>query len=255
MQPVAESAVLDADRVHVGRDKEDTEIQFIEDDQRCIVYFPSSQTVRMAPRLTMAPPPLMSLRPDQVWYRGGMNGRPWIEMLGPHPNFPQQNILSYTFTRVGPDRIQMERKRKNAESRFRVVASLPDDGNVVEHESHYRDEKVEQTQHDVYRWARDAKGRCYLASVEFGQHYLQKGKPDRGVGYTRMTIDRIDLDAKPDPSLFEIASLNLPPGTHVDDDIAHRRYRIGDAPVAKIADSLDGLTQEAASRGFARRGR
>jgi hypothetical protein len=248
---IRRSWLLDSSGLATGGVTEDTPIDFIETEREYIAHYIDPPIVRIMSRLTAGPPPLTALRPDQVWYRANFNGRRWVELLGPHPNFPQKDVLAYKFTRLDENRIQMLRERTGV-SRFRAVASRADDGNIVEFDSYYKDESVEQSYRTAYQWDRDSKGRCYLRSVEFRSRSLTKGQPSRGEGYTRMTIDRIDLDAVPDLSLFEMESFDLPPGTLVEDQINNRRYRIGELPVARVADSLDALISEASSRGFAR---
>jgi hypothetical protein len=235
-----------------GGDTTVSSMDYIEDEQRLVIYWPEGKTAHISPRLSVAPPDLTSLRPDQLWYRSPWCGRPWIEMLGPHSNFPQEDIVSYHFKKLGADQIQLERVRKSGTSRFRAVASLADEGNIVEVETYFRDDSIEQASHGDYKWSRDAKQRCFLDAVEFRSRNSKKGKSPHNENYVRMKMDRIDLDAKPEPSLFEIASLAFSPGTQVIDQVNNKRYRIGDMPVAKVTSSLDDLIEEMSRRGFAR---
>jgi hypothetical protein len=238
-------------RERVKRDEELLEIEFIDDDKRLIAYFPGSNLIRISSRMSASPGHLTSLRPDQVWYRMDFRGPSWISLLGPHPNVSQDEVISYAFRQVNHDRVEMYRRAK-PDFWLKAVASLGWDGNIVEYENYYHDQRAAHHDTGVYRWKRDHAGRVYLESKDIRYSRTDKTGKKFPDGYVRLKVLEFNPDIVPPPSLFELSSLPLAPGTRVEDEITGRRYRIGDAPESKITDSFDDLIGEMRGRGFAR---
>ncbi len=226
----------------------------IRDEKTISSHGLKAKIVRIASTSKVGPPPYDPVPPDEGWFGQKEATRPWIELLGPHPSMPQDGVKRYVVKRLDDDRIELTREDHDG-SRLRWVASQRDDGQIVEHECDSA--TTVDRAHSRYRWARDAKGRLYLAESEYDWTHISPpnafDKEERTVHwYKKYKTTAFNPDLRPDPSLFNNASFKSLPGVRVEDEVAGKTYRTGDLPAKTIESGLDGLVEGVRSKGFAR---
>jgi hypothetical protein len=225
--------------------KEDSEHRFhtlyVVSDGVVLTHF-VDQPLATVHSTTDAGPMLEARVTPKDWWFGNIRseGRPWIEMLGPHPRFPQDLIKEYDVKALDDRRVEVLRTDKNGGT-VRMISDLNLGGNVVEVESSF----PSQYESRRYQWEASPSGRyllrtCVVESVVDGDK-------------AKKTYQLISFDPAvvPDASRFDTDTSRLPPGTSVADGIKNTNYRIGPPRAFPVAASLDSLVERARSRGFA----
>jgi len=225
-------------------------VESIVDGSEYIAYYPNGKVVRIELVSKVGPDPLM-IRPPNEWWYG--DGRRWIILLGPHPSLPQDSIKRYRAQRLDDNRVELIREDRSG-ARFRFVASLRDDGNIIEVRGTDPVSDIRELD-ETYTWSRDSKGRCYLAKSSKRLKCKSKTYGKLVDLCTQFECDFFDADYDPAPSTFSLKSLQLPPRTRVDDNVGNRHFRMGAAPVVSVVEQLDRLVTELKTRGFAESGR
>lgn len=163
-------------------------------------------------------------------------GRPWTELIGPHPAVPQDSIESFQYEERG-DRIIQTRIDKDGGSQV-VEFSMSECGNPVRQE--YRPPNGSTFRRSgEYRWVKGPGGACVLSSYKFT---VTDPKDRREHGY-ELIIHKARIDRR--PRVDEKAFLSrLPAGVNVDDPMRRRaslpsqKERIADGELRKLADQL-----------------
>jgi|GEM_PF-5259392 len=220
---------------------------FISTNSKTITCSLRSKIVRIDPASNSGPPALVPGPPRESWYRIG--NRPLIELLGPHPNFPQTKIASYFVERTGNDQITLTRKSL-ANNVMKAKASLSHDGNIIELVSERSDGSWSK---DLFHWAFNSEGKLYVSELRH-EAYMFIQLEDKGWSryYTVTKTSEFDPRYRPPEGLFEIGSLSLPPGTKVEDSILKKTYRIGGEPLDSMIDQLPSLIELMKQNGFAK---
>ena len=181
--------------------------------------------------------PLTKLQPDRSWYT--ILGQPWTFPLR-DPGY-QAEVERYEVRRPDAKTVEIVSFRKGGVTET-TKASLDWDWHVVEY--HIRDAQKGDAS-GTFLWDRDRKGRVFLRE-------RMATMPARGARiYEKLRVKSFDPDYQPPKSLF-LSRIKPAAGTTVDDEIAHRRYRVGDTPVEAMGNRLDKLIELMRSEGFAR---
>jgi len=200
------------------------------------------QTLASVDATTRAWPMLEALVTPEDWWFGKIQGegRPWIEMLGPHPRFPQDRIKEFDVKALDDHRVEVLRTDLNGGT-VRIVADLNLGGNVVEVESSY----PKQSSSTRYQWEAAPPGRYLLRSC------VKELKVNGTKAKKTYQLISFDPTVVPDASRFDTDATHLPPGIRVADRVRNTNFRIGRRAAVPITDSLDDLADRARSRGFA----
>ncbi len=190
------------------------------------------------------------LSPTDTWFRccapmGRQGGRPWAELIGPHPKFPPDYVESFEVAREGVSRVRLVRHDRDG-STSTSIFDLALCGNVVE--SRY-ESRVYAATHVTYGWEKLPGGPCVLRSYVYESSV--EGSPDKKASVFKMDVDSIDVATPIPPSRFTQASLRrlLPENITVQDMIANRTIR--PKPAAALSTlQLDSLARRVRSEGF-----
>lgn len=180
----------------------------------------------------------LDLRPTGRWTKPRGRGRPWAELLGPHPNFPSDAVQKWVFKQDG-DRVLIERHdryKDGTEGLTRIVTSLDLAGNVVE--VTYRGS---QSRDYKYVWRKDGASRVILERETIRVKY-----EDGSTVESELTVMDFQVRDTVPSAQFEIAALQIPTGTWVHDRIRNRRYRFEGLKVDQK--TLDNLAEELKAR-------
>jgi hypothetical protein len=224
------------------------------DDVRAIGYTEGRKRVSIQPTLSEEVPLAARLRPSDFWYGqwGPAQGISWIKLLDPRLVTAIDNSkIQYETRRVEPNQIQIDRHDAQLGSDARLIASIPDDGNIIAYTM--RMPSAHYVIKGTCAWKRDAGGEVCLTrraeQTEFN------GPEGRQRLYKSVEVVSVDLAHRPSVASFDLKSLDLPPGTRIHDQITGKSIRVGDRVVEDVAGSLEGLSITVRSRGFARPGR
>jgi hypothetical protein len=220
-----------------GDSHSERHIIFTRSGNRFLQYTPGGRQARLNDASLEHPHREALVRPEDWWF-GQIGGerRPFFELLGPHPNVPQDGVRDYRITLLDRDRIEMLRSEKSG-AFFRAVASLAAGGNIVSFER--SDPPLEYSWTANYLWEQDGKGRNILRSCESTFRF---GKSLSRASYKLISID---LDSPLRPGSFVTDPRSLPRGTFVDDRFARRSYRVGQSDPGAMLDRLDALIRVA----------
>lgn len=228
--------------------------RFIEEGKLRSFYFPESRFAQIINNGNQGYRDQFKVRPKDLWFK--MEGiHVWAEFLNPDAEPPP--IFSLTVRRDGDDRVIMERRNQRNDV-MTVVASLAQDGNIIQYESapHSGNESLPKDSRSFwrwgrYQWAKDARGVWYLKHYEYKRS--STGSP------TELNFDFVvdveSFNPNPDipPDRFKLASLKLPNGTTVEEIGPNpKTYRIGGKQDAVKQDTLDSLSDLLRSKAFIR---
>ncbi|MGC8642355.1 MAG: hypothetical protein ACP5XB_21040, partial [Isosphaeraceae bacterium] len=167
-------------------------------------------------------------------------GQPWTFPLR-DPGY-QAEVERYEVRRPDAKTVDVVSFRKGGVTEA-TKASLDWDWHVVEY--HIHDPQGGDAS-GTFLWDKDRQGRIFL------RERMAKMPPQRGTRvYEKLRVKSFDPDYQPPKSLF-LSRIKPAPGTTVDDEIAHKRYRVGDAPVETMGKRLNELIELMKYEGFAR---
>jgi hypothetical protein len=225
---------------------------WIVERQRVLCFEPGAKRVFIASPTSLQPGPHVLVSPSAWWYgRICWVGPSWREVLDPQNWWANDakgtdaEYPAYSVTSKSNDLIEVVVKYARYKAERRLRFSLASDGNPVEYT--YAEPAPERTVKGACEWARDSQGRLYLARRKHEETYANG---DFRV-YHEYAVNSFNPDYAPDAQQFTIASLKLPAGTVVRDEISRKTRRIGDRPVQAVVESLDPLIELMRSRGFA----
>lgn len=191
--------------------------------------------------------------PQDAWFvccpPNGSQGRPWLEMIGPHPVVPDLDGCRFSIGRIDADRIRQVRHDPDG-GKLTTEFSMAAGGNVVAHSytgGRRRDE-------GTYRWQGLPDGRCVLRGWDF--RYVNGPSPDLRELRSTLEVQEIDVARPVDPSHFSPEALfrRLPENVFLNDTITARRARINIKPVKPdTTKELLRLVPRVQARGFAKR--
>jgi hypothetical protein len=223
-------------------------IDMIRDEKTMSTYWMKARNVRVVLSAKEGAFPHTDLRPDVNWFGRNEVGRPWVQLLGPHPDMPQDAVKQYSVNRLDADKIELLREDANG-SRLRWIASQESDGQIVEHEA--RAAASSERFKVRCQWARDSKARVYLLQSDLERTYDDPKSKHPVNLYRTYKTTSFNPDFRPPDSLFNQSDLTRIEGTRVDDEVAKRTYRVGKEPREQTETGLNGLADEVRARGFA----
>jgi hypothetical protein len=190
--------------------------------------------------------PQVMVRPDQLWYG---ESRPWVELLGPHPNFPQDNVQNYRVESMPGGLVSVFRTNKNG-SGLEIIASLQDDGNIIS-----CDPVNGKTQKKItykYKWERDSAGNCFLREYNVKMIDLKPGSKEEYVtGYRHYRIIDFDPNFIPPATSLDPTALLKKEGYHIQNNVTGKRFTNRPTTDTTQRDMLEKLILEMRKRGFA----
>lgn len=217
---------------------------------RWYAYNPDEKVVHIRQNETGKLQPFLELMPAQ-WFRccppNSIDGRPWAEMIGPHPAIPAARGYSFEINREGADKIRQIRRDQSG-GVTEIVFSFEACGNVVEID---HTKPGASAQRGSYRWRKTPEGICVLSSCEFVKSV--PGRPEVVDSLYRLIIHSIDISNSIDRSIFTPASFlsRLPPDVKTIDHIKRKTYQSKSRQGQVIpAGRLDELADQVKSRGF-----
>jgi len=196
----------------------------------------------------------MELIPIHCWYRccspflGHAGGRPWVEMIGPHPAFPPLPGMKYRISREGGDVIRQIREDPDG-GLLEAVFSVDLCGNVVR-ASYLSKSKTSPSFWLTQDWKRRSDGVCVLSSCDYREGFVPR-RVDARFRY-QLTVSGVDLVTVP-RSRFSLSAFTslAPKNTIVQDRTTNRSSLIN--PEAPLPTSLlEELAKTVRSRGFAK---
>jgi hypothetical protein len=198
--------------------------------------------------------PVLRITPREAWFRHDADGRLWADQFD--GSDPFNNTHTFAVRRDGPERATIERIGTDGSVHL-LEFSLAHGWNVIRYE--YEPEANGFPSRGSYEWEKHESGVWYLRNYEFErQNYVGK---DFGAKTYRLEISDFDPAPQIASNRFELSSLNLKPGTLVDErnSSGRRRYTYGTAsadsrPVEQRLE-LDRLAEQLRSSGFAAEGR
>lgn len=102
-------------------------------------------------------------------------------------------------------------------------------------------------------WSRDGSGRVYLGRSQ--REDVRTSSASKVTTQEEYETTKFLADARVDPRVFSLESLNLKSGTVIRDSMRGKTYKVGDHPTPRISQSLPELIRVMQARGFASRKR
>lgn len=223
--------------------------QLIDDGRTLISYWPETRFLQRISDRMMGRAEQLSLRPDQIWYRieGIAN---WAKLLDPSEvsKGAGGDAARIVVTRLDEDKVQVERRRASGTT-LRIVASLAENGNVIEYEG-IPGKTGGIWRKGSYVWSKSADGRSFLKEYDYVRALSgNRRKPDR---VFHLSVDSFRPDAPIAPDRFQMSSLNVPADAIVEDVSAAGSRRYGRSrPTLVDENSLLELARKLRQEGFA----
>ncbi|MGC1273886.1 MAG: hypothetical protein WBC44_09280 [Planctomycetaceae bacterium] len=205
---------------------------------------------------------ILEVQPSRCWYReGGPYSKAdklrWRVMLDPEQ--APDSVTKYVVTKAPDEQVIVERHYFTG-SHLRIVASLLYGGNIVAYEKILSEEeqdwgpsKAVFWEQGSYEWADAGSGRWYPKHMECRESSV--GDPEKLNYDFVMDVKSFEPDVRVPPSQFTFASLNLAPGTTVEETGKRKRtYRVAGGGKEKKGierDRLDALGESLRKSGFA----
>jgi hypothetical protein len=178
-------------------------------------------------------------RPSRRWTKLGSGGRPWAELLGPHPNF-KQPVRKWLIQQLSGGRVLVERHDDDEGAGIsRITASLELAGNVIE--TSYK--SASQSHESSHTWRKSSEGVVLL------DRELHKSDFGGITSETELVVESVDLQPVIAPNQFEFGALKVRDGATVDDKIRRRRYTHAGRVVNQ--ELLEGIARTLRESGFA----
>lgn len=229
----------------------DERVDVLYNKKRRFFYLEDQKSFKISLIVDGKYPLLTRLRPDE-WFYGKVDGEgmDWAERLELFIRRPTDALKHWRVLRLPGDQVELSYDGEGEyPGNARQVFSLAQGGNLVKLEQSDRGSGVKQER--TYVWDRAGNGGWYPKSVRVRTTPPpMKDVPFSGVEW-HYEVVAFDPTVRPPKSIFLDSAIHATQGTFVEDEITGKRYRIGGRNSAKIVDSLDGLSREVKSRGFA----